>query len=747
MINKTLLSLAFLLYVLVASSQPKISPYTQSFLRNHSPEQIAKTAVTPEESRYAKTVTQGNTTLVDAFITLHPEASTSTVIAEGAMIYTRVGDILTAQIPIDKIVTISELEAVKRISVARPIRLKNDKSRVSSQVSPAHIGTGLKQPYTGKGVIVGGVDTGIDVNHIAFTDETGQSRVKRVYFPSDRRGTPPSDNGFGNKPLSGSEYTTAAEIAALTTDTRGESHGTHTFGISAGGYMGNGLYGMAPEADIVMVGTPQLTDVNIANGVAYTFDYANQEDKPAVVNLSLGKNDGPHDGTSELNRYFDHLSQKGNIIVISAGNEGGDRLYIGKTFSSPVDELKTFLIDYKEGSRLFQGSVDTWSKTATAVGVKVVVYSTSSQSVVYESKVFKPGSTGGFFEISSERDSKFAKYYQGYVYLSSRVEYNGRYNVWCEFEANIPTYNATNAQPAYRLGLVYTSEAGNSIDIWADDFRTYLSDQGITGWTDGNSSCSINDFTTTNSVISVGAYAARNSYTTISGHTATSDGVIVDDIILFSSYGVDFNGIARPDVTAPGVFVLSAVNSYDPATVTEDHDKLAAEITAGGRKHQWGNMSGTSMSCPTVAGIIALWLQANPNLNVENIREILNVTSVKDSYVTQGNPLRWGAGKIDAYTGLVRCITLGTDQPLVENNAVIIYPNPSDGHFKLFAQGETSTMTLSVYAADGTWVASQTIKPTHNETDVDLSSTLTTGLYFVQLIGEKTNHTSRILIK
>ena len=58
------------------------------------------------------------------------------------------------------------------------------------------------------------------------------------------------------------------------------------------------------------------------------------------------------------------------------------------------------------------------------------------------------------------------------------------------------------------------------------------------------------------------------------------------------------------------------------------------------------------MSAPAVAGAVALWLQADPSLTVNDVRNVLQLTSRKDSFVNSGYSERWGAGKLDAYAGL-----------------------------------------------------------------------------------------------
>ncbi|MEG0011683.1 MAG: S8/S53 family peptidase [Muribaculaceae bacterium] len=748
MIKKLLLSLVLAFVVLTVDGQSKLSPYTLSFIRHNSIENSTKSINKDGSKLFAIPKIENGTPTVGAFVTLADGASTDEFASVGAVVCNRFGNKLTVQVPISNIVALSELSSVKRVDVEKPYQLKNDKARIATKTNLVQAGTGFKQPFTGKDVVYGAVDTGIDVNHIAFSDANGISRVKKVYFPSDLTGKAPVGVGANGDKYVGSEYTTPAQIAKLGTDTKTESHGTHTVGIAVGGYKGNEYYGMAPDADLVLSGTEELTDVNIINSVSYAMNYATSVGKPAVVNLSLGGHQGAHDGSSFITNLLDKIADTGKIIVMSSGNEGNDNLYINKKFSSTSDQLKSFITPFSDeyGNYDFNGYIDAWSRTNAPLDIQVVIYDKVKKTMVYQSKVIKATTAKGY-EINSNDDKAFAKYFNGhfYVWAGEETDLNGKYNCWSEYQLE---YATANGLDKYYLGVIYTSTAGAQMDAWIDDYNTFFSGKSVSGWSEGNADCSISDMATGNETISVGAYGSRDTYKKLNGEDYHYNNVKLNNIAYFSSYGPDINGVVRPDIVGPGYYVVSSVNSFDKSTVVDNHSFLAAEITANGRKYQWADMAGTSMSSPAVAGIIALWLQADPTLDAAKIKEIFKETAIKDSYVTGGNPNKWGFGKIDANAGLIKVLQKSSVEGAVTNkNVVIMYPNPSDGHFTLYAQGETGNIKLNIYNANGALVSSKNLDASQGAIDVNVESELSSGLYIVQIIGEKTNLSSRLIIK
>jgi subtilisin family serine protease len=171
-------------------------------------------------------------------------------------------------------------------------------------------------------------------------------------------------------------------------------------------------------------------------------------------------------------------------------------------------------------------------------------------------------------------------------------------------------------------------------------------------YTPGNDLCSIGTYAVNDSIISAGAFAARNSYYSYFQNNIVTDRTqTVGDITSFSSYqaaGYGPTGAALPTICAPGFDVVAAGSRYsyfannNVATVMKTDDGS-----------YWGVMTGTSMAAPTVAGIIALWLQANPTLCVRQVKEIIAETAIHDSFTTGANAARFGPnGKIDAMAGM-----------------------------------------------------------------------------------------------
>ena len=551
---------------------------------------------------------------------------------------------VTVTIPDIELDTLLHLAGVRHVSLARPLILFNDTARVLSNVNPVLAGTGMAAPLAGEGVILGVIDTGIDFNHVNLCDEHGVSRAVAVYMPCDTTGNHPVVQG---DTLPGSCYETTSEIAALTTDFIASSHGTHTAGTAAGGYKDNGWHGVAPEAKIVACGIPEkeLTDVNIANALKYVFDCADRAGKPCVVNMSLGSNEGPNDGSSFLCRTFDALSGPGHICVVSAGNDGDAPICFHEGISGVGDTVTTLLRN-RYGGLQRKGYVSMWSDGAQEHRTRLVIFNRSTGTLEYSSPILTALPEDSVFSFSSDEDQLFAEYYTGEVQFANAFEpqfdddgnlmQQGRFHsIWM--------FDVTSVKSGHLIGLQYLADEPVNLAGWSTK-DAYFYSFGLEGVSGGSASGSISDLATTDNVISVGAYCSRKTWTDNSGELNVIPNCTPEEIAPFSSFGPDEHGITRPDVCAPGMILISSANRYDEKS---DRQHWLTPAIFNGVEYPYYINQGTSMSAPVVSGAVALMLQANPKLNVSDVRQVLFRSSIRDSHVMNGETSRWGTGKLD----------------------------------------------------------------------------------------------------
>ncbi|MGB9590421.1 MAG: S8 family serine peptidase, partial [Candidatus Hydrothermia bacterium] len=187
---------------------------------------------------------------------------------------------------------------------AARVYLLSAKPLVLPDASFVYLGTGAWVQHagglTGRGVIAGLVDSGIDWDHPDFGPSTSESRIIRIWdqtlVPTGGEQSPPE---FGY----GVEYDSLDVISGTPRSVDDMGHGTHVAGTMAGdgsgtnGLEASGRYaGLAPEAYIISVKTTWL-DADVVDGVDYIFRRADAMGLPCVINLSLGSHYGPHDGT------------------------------------------------------------------------------------------------------------------------------------------------------------------------------------------------------------------------------------------------------------------------------------------------------------------------------------------------------------------------------------------------------------------------------------------------------------------
>lgn len=577
---------------------------------------------------------------LSAYVTIDP-ARTSwqqlgvTPIAENA-------NTATVRLTLDALQRLAKQQGVEYIQITSGATQMLNLARQEAGTNQIHKGTSLPQAYTGEGVVVGVVDAGFDYMHAAFRRPAdGALRIKRVWEQSATTldgASAPAKYGYGI------ELNTPELIEKAQGDSDSNSHGTHVAAIAAGSdaYKDGAYVGNAPDADIVLVALDlnNSTNADISNAVQYIFDYADEVGKPCVVNLSLGNQDGPHDGTSTFDTMTDAMQGPGRLIVGAAGNHRTDAFHIDHTFATAdAAPLRTF-VKYKvaPSNSVSGGTIEIWGEKGVDFTVDIAAYSTFNKKDARSTTVYP---------AEGVTDVDFGKYATGTWKVASEVSpLNGKPHV-------VLTSALTSIRNNYAIALTVTPKTAGRVNIWSDNTYLALESRDIEGFSapDAASSTLCEIGGTGKRILTVGSYTTRNEYTTNGGQQATLQET-VGDLSSFSSYGPTVDGRMKPNITAPGCFIISAVSNNDASG-----NLMYAEYNENfGRYNQYGYMQGTSMASPFVAGIVATWLQAYPQLTPEQLHEIVQNTARKDSFTATAPDSNWGYGKINALDGLRQCI-------------------------------------------------------------------------------------------
>lgn len=712
---------------------------------------------------------KGAEAVCHVFVKLRPGCDTDELEAIGAVIQRRVGDIVLAEVPAAALSEVSSTPGVLRVQLSRELQPKLDRARALVGVDNIHAGIDLPQAYTGKGVVTGIVDGGIDPNHINFKDADGNCRIGQFqYLRVNESGTAPLISTY-----------TPEQLPMFSTDDNTAYHGTHTTGIMAGGYRGkvqaasttgaggfitlgakdNPYYGVAYESEIAAAcGT--LQDYFIALGVSNILDYAyNNGRKPCVINLSLGSNTGPHDGRGMMSQYLSsEATLNGAIFCLSSGNEGDMRIALNKTFTEDDTSLQSFIypnLYTAQQGNIRYGSAYVYSNDAETFDLQAVVYNKSRGRVAVRIPI--TGNTGGasLYYVSEEGYATgesdvvspgFAKAFDGYVGVGSMIDADtGRFYAIIDFM--VRDNATTNADGNYLLGFIVNGKAGQRVDVFGDGQTTEFSGYGIEGWSDGSFNGTISDLATTPNVVTVGSFDNRDSWISLDGNAYGFDGLFKEGTISeFSSFGTTIDGRNLPLVCAPGATIISSTST--PFVTNPENGitpaYLQASVSSETRDHYWEQMAGTSMASPLVAGSIALWLEADPTLTPAEVIDIVTQTATVDNDVlTTGDPVQWGAGKFNAYEGLKEVLRRSGHDGVGSVTASpgrILVSASGDRTFDVCLPG-TPAIAVDVFDLSGRAVASA--QAACDEVSVDLGN-CTGGVYLVRANG---SHTTRILVK
>lgn len=633
---------------------------------------------------------------VNAIVEMNDPAAIGSLEALGVDVYVQVGSRVTASIPVGALREVAALEEVAYVQMASSVTPCMDQVRRSAGVENAHSSlaaqNALGRAYMGKDVVVGIVDNGFEYGHLDFYSPDGKElRVKRVWDQNTQYGRTPASFDYGT------EYLTETEILNARYDVTSATHGSHVAGIAAGGDRSADYYGVAPEADIVLV-SYKSDNVDIINGVKYIFEYAESVGKPCVVNLSIGTQYGPHDGSSYTDQMLDDMCGPGRVIVGAAGNDGSVKLHARKVFTESDTQLKT-MIGYPSTSSMI-ALLDIWGSVGSNFRVKGVVVDNLKGQIVASTEEVSSDETGSHHFTFYAEDVGASCYF---TIVAQANKGNNRPNVYVE-------HQATSLSANRRLGIIVTGENGEEVNVW-NCTGGELINAGKAGWTAGDTDYTVSEIGgTARRVVSVGAYSTRYMFTNLNGDSYAIDAMSeLEDIAFFSSRGPTLDGRRKPDLAAPGGLTISAYSQYAEGTSS---DRVAKVTDAAGNTYYYGWSGGTSMAAPVVTGVVALWLEACPWLSPEDVLEIVESTAVRDEFTgevpTDGAlDCVWGAGKMDAYAGLLAANRLTTGIAAAETGAgdARVEIDRRSRRLRLFVPGSCEGIDVEIFSASGACVA------------------------------------------
>ncbi len=563
--------------------------------------------------------------------------------------FTYLSNAVSANVPFGKLAEIAELEGVKTVFLM-PVYDKCETVNTATAADMIGVPSIWEDlGYTGTGMKIAIVDTGLDLDHPSFAADPELNEDSLTV--ADIEKVLPKLNASELYPAASAEnlyrsakvpfafnYVDESLKASHDYDQQGD-HGSHVAGIAAANACeGTSVIGVAPDAQVVVM------KVFGANGGAYQDDLmAAIEDALLldvdVINMSLGASSGFSSEDPELDAIYGRVEYFDTILAISAGNDtqssysniwGTDQNTTEHPDSAVVGSPSTWGGAISVASTENSHSFSTYFTIGgegygytDALGLYTNFRSLAGQELEY---VMVPGLGEAADFEGLDVEGKIAVISRGAINFSLKL---------------------FNAEQAGAVGaVIYNNEPG-SIGLQMADEEGNLND-GISG----NVPC-----VSVSQATGAAMAAAGNKVLTVSeedGPVKSADG---GQMSLFTSWGVTPSLELKPEITAIGGNMYSC---YDNG--------------------QYGLMSGTSMAAPQLAGVAALVLQYlednYPDLADGEERDIAHalMMSTAEPVIAaasglEASPRQQGAGLVNAAAALASEAYLsvqGQDKPKAE---------------------------------------------------------------------------------
>lgn len=557
-------------------------------------------------------------------------------VPENVRIVARFGNIATCRLRRGSIVITHEAESVASLKAPRLLipepTFSSDHETTQTTADtrrPPHLGV------TGKGIVIGVIDWGIDFAHVNFRNLDGSTRLLALW---DQSAPMNAKNHYGygvihRKKEIDQALKTAHPYKSLgyhpyLADSDGSgTHGTHVMDTAAGNGRAGSPVGIAPEADLIFVHLDNVghsQNASLGNSVALLealdFIVRTAGDQPCVINMSMGRHGGPHDGSTLVEQGMDALlsTKPGLAIVQSAGNYFASPIHSAGQVRPGQSIRLTFDVDAAD---VTPNEIEVWYSGRDVFGIMLIApdgqhfgstlpgkqttISIQEREVgqVYH-RIHDPNNTDNHVDIFLYPGAPGGKWT---LQLTGVDIVDGRFDAWIERDA-----------------------ACNGCQIEFDSDSS--SSQTTTG-----SIC--NGFRT----IAVGAYDGHSK-----GWRPAS----------FSSAGPTRDGRVKPDLIAPGVSILAARSASSGKST---HDQVTRK-------------SGTSMAAPHVTGTIALMFEAaGQPLHIHETRNLLLGSTTRkppDIY-------RYGNGYLDIESAVMQAYASQQTEINAQEESMTIWNNRS----------------------------------------------------------------------
>lgn len=564
--------------------------------------------------------------------------------------------IATGLILLDRLDDLAAIDHVVQVEGPRRMHQELNYSLPEIHATAVHTGTPSRK---GDKVVVGIIDSGIDWRHGSFVNDDGTSRILAIwdqmlpFQAGDNRG--PNNVGVVytrdqlTQALRGNGTVRTKDVNARN---ERNGHGTHVAGIAAGNgrpptccHITKTYAGVAPNADLIVVrynyrGWTEIGENQwLVQALDYILGFLDAIDKPKVINISLGDNIGPHDGTTTVELAIDAHVATGDflhhpqIVVKSAGNEGAASHHV----QGSVPGTSHIDIEFKIGEGQESRTIlDLWYDRAGTINLTVTAPGGATSGTVNH----------GTDHPANAASPPFIANPTATANRQSRVEIdgtiNGEHNRDNNFRITIfdpPQGSLPHGD--WKLNLANPNAAAVNFHCWIqrDTNTSFLppitpADGKIRATSD--STLSIPG--TATQVIAVANHQSRTDCCNCWPSTGIEPS---------SSRGPVARGAAtnrKPDIAAPGLEITSA--KADAANLRGNCCDCCPDACCC----LYEDMTGTSMAAPHVTGAIALLLEENPRLTRADIVRHLQATA-RDR-PAGGWDATWGGGKLNIEAAL-----------------------------------------------------------------------------------------------